>query len=105
MSTDKVKVSALKDLPPGGARAVQFGYKEVGVFNVDGKLYAVDNICPHRGGPLSDGRLEGGVVSCPWHGWQFDVTTGALVMSPDTKLARYKVEIEGEDIFLSAEEK
>lgn len=82
---------------------MQFEGKEVGLFNVEGKIFAIDNLCPHRGGPLSDGRLEGRVVACPWHGWEFDVTTGALVMNPDNRVARYEVKVEGQGIFLSPE--
>ena len=48
----------------------------IALFNVNGEFFALDGICPHQGGPLGKGRIEGCVVTCPWHGWQFDVTTG-----------------------------
>ena len=54
----------------------------VALFNVDGRYHAIDAICLHRGGPLADGVLSHCIVTCPWHGWQFDVTTGVLVQDP-----------------------
>jgi len=95
-----VKVCSQKDLPPGDVRVVCVEDKEIAVYNIGGRLHAMENTCPHQGGPLSDGRVEGNIVTCPWHAWQFDVTTGGLVMSPVTRLATYPVEIRGEDVVL-----
>jgi nitrite reductase/ring-hydroxylating ferredoxin subunit len=72
----------------------------IAVFNVDGQFYALDGICPHAGGPLGQGRLAGGVVTCPWHGWQFDVTSGRHCLNPRLTQAAYPVEIEAGDVFV-----
>lgn len=83
----------LSDVPPGSALLVG----KVAVFNVGGKLCATQNACTHRQGPLSKGALEGSKVTCPWHGSQFDVSTGAVLRGPAMEpLKTYKVVVEGE---------
>jgi nitrite reductase/ring-hydroxylating ferredoxin subunit len=74
--------------------ALHAGGRTLALFNVDGVLYVVDNACPHRGGPIGEGDLEGTVVTCPWHGWRYDVTTGARDGNPSLRLAYYPVTIE-----------
>ena len=64
------------ELRTGECKAVSIGPHTVALCNVNGEFYAMDNTCPHRGGPLGDGTLAGPVITCPWHGWQFDVMTG-----------------------------
>jgi len=77
-----IDIAAVDDLPPGNAREAVVGGEMVAVFNVDGEFYALDGVCPHQGGPLGQGSLSGTTVTCPWHGWQFDVTTGKHLLSP-----------------------
>ena len=89
-----VKVAEVGDVPPGTGKCIEAGGKQIALFNVAGAFHAIDNTCLHRGGPLGEGELEGTVVTCPWHGWQYDVTTGRNVMDPDIGLAQYEVEIE-----------
>lgn len=74
-----VKVAALAELPPGASLAVRVGDLSIALFNVAGSIYAIDNICPHAGAPLARGPLGGSggaIVTCPLHGWRFDVRTG-----------------------------
>jgi nitrite reductase/ring-hydroxylating ferredoxin subunit len=71
------------------------GDLEVAVFNVDGKFYVLKNECPHAGGPLGEGFLDGPVVTCPWHGWQFDVTSGQGQGRPRNAQC-LRCEVEGE---------
>jgi NAD(P)H-dependent nitrite reductase small subunit len=74
-----VKVAALAELPPGASLAVRIGDTSIALFNVGGSVYAIDNICPHAGGPLARGALGGpdeAIVTCPLHGWRFDMRTG-----------------------------
>jgi nitrite reductase/ring-hydroxylating ferredoxin subunit len=99
-----VRAAALGDVPPGQAIAVIVGDWEVGLFNIDGAIYAIDNICPHQGAPLSEGWIEGATVTCPWHAWCFDLRTGALRLgSSFDGIDRFEVRVEGGDIFVSTE--
>jgi nitrite reductase/ring-hydroxylating ferredoxin subunit len=71
-----IRVVAAGELPPGTCGEYVADDRVVAIFNVEGKFYALDGVCPHQGGPLGKGSLAGCVVTCPWHGFQFDVTTG-----------------------------
>jgi nitrite reductase (NADH) small subunit len=77
-----VRVASADDIPPGSAKLVEVEGKRLAVFNVDGRFHAIDDTCPHRGGPLSEGELEGEVVTCPWHRSTFNVTNGAVLSGP-----------------------
>ncbi len=68
--------------------------------NVAGKFYAINDVCVHRGGPLGEGELEANVVTCPWHGWQYDVTTGKVTQNPNMGVACYATEVRGDEIFV-----
>ncbi len=93
--------TAKKDeIPAGTIREFQVNGKTIALANVDGTFYAVNNTCLHRGGPLGQGELEDKVVTCPWHGWQYDVTTGKVSMNPSVGVDTYAVEVRGEDIFV-----
>jgi nitrite reductase/ring-hydroxylating ferredoxin subunit len=82
------------ELTPGRATEVTVAGHLIALFNVGGTFYALAGRCPHRGGPLGQGFLEGPQVSCPWHNYTFDVTTGENVVSPDLKVSRYEVKVE-----------
>lgn len=88
------------EIPPGTIREFQLEGAVVAVANIDGKFYAIDNVCLHRGGPLAQGELHGKIVTCPWHGWQYDVTTGKVALNPAIGVQCYPVEVRGEDIFI-----
>ena len=94
MADSRVKVAPVAEIPPGEGRIFEVKGKTLAVFNVDGRFYATDNECPHRGGPLGEGELDGPVIRCPWHAWRWDVTTGANVNNPAVKLACFLVTIE-----------
>jgi nitrite reductase/ring-hydroxylating ferredoxin subunit len=94
-----VKVAETRDIPPGKAIAVEVEGREVALFDIDGAFYAIDDACTHKGGPLSEGELDGTVVACPWHGACFDVTTGEALEPPAAvAVARHVVEIEDGDV-------
>jgi nitrite reductase (NADH) small subunit len=99
---DFVRVASTADVKPGQAVVVEVNGKTLAVFNVDGAFHAIDNTCVHRGGPLGEGDIHGNVVACPWHGWQFDVTTGECVKNPAAKVEVYQVKVEGDDITVLA---
>ncbi len=88
------------DIPAGTIREFQVNGTTVAIANVDGKLFAINNTCLHRGGPLGEGELKGKVVTCPWHGWQYDVTTGKTLMNPTVGVKCYPLEIKGDDIWV-----
>ena len=70
-------VANVADCPPGSSLETVVDDRIVALFNVDGNIYALDGVCSHQGGPLGKGKLEGCIVTCPWHGWQYDVQSGA----------------------------
>ena len=91
-----VPVAAPADLPPGAARAVRVGDVPVALFNVEGTVYAIDNVCPHAGGPLSRGVRSGPCgefVTCPWHGWRFNVRTGVSLDLPGEQVRTFPVRV------------
>jgi len=96
--SDFLKVAKMADLAPGSCMTVSAGGKDVALFNVGGTVVALDNTCLHRGGPLGEGILEGDVVTCPWHGWQYKVETGENLRDSNIKVATYPVQVEGGDI-------
>jgi nitrite reductase (NADH) small subunit/3-phenylpropionate/trans-cinnamate dioxygenase ferredoxin subunit len=99
---DFVKVCKKSDVPAGSGRTVDVKGKPVAIFNVEGNFYAIDNTCLHRGGPLGEGELDGQTVTCPWHGWRYDVTTGVNDMNSAVAVAKYPIKVEGEDILVAA---
>jgi len=95
--SELIEVARLSDVPPGTCRQVNAQGRPVAVFNVNGTIYAIHGTCTHRGGPLGEGELDGSVVTCPWHGAQFDVTTGQVVGPPAPQsVPAYTVVVEGE---------
>ncbi|MGH7353851.1 MAG: Rieske (2Fe-2S) protein [Candidatus Rokuibacteriota bacterium] len=96
-----VKVAELSDLPPGTGKVVIGPFdKPVALFNVGGEIFAINHVCPHRGGPLGDGRLDGTVVTCPWHRWTFDVRTGRPDHPGGHTVATYQVKVDGVSIYV-----
>ncbi len=95
-----VKVARTQDLPSGRGRVVAVAGHTLALFNVDGAVYAIDNACPHRGGPLGEGDLDGRVVTCPWHAWRWDVTTGCHVNNPAVRVACFPVTVQGDDVLV-----
>lgn len=91
----KARCGRADEIPPGGSKVVQVRDLTVAIFNVAGAFYAVENTCPHQGGPLGEGYLEeNGVISCPWHGWTFDLRTGVSPLDRDVRVGCYPVRVE-----------
>ena len=101
--TEFVKAIAAADLAPGQGTEVSVGGKAVALFNVGGAFYALSNTCLHRGGPLGQGFVEAATVTCPWHNWTWDVTTGANVVNGDLKVACYATRVEDGLVLVAAE--
>ena len=113
-------VCAIADLPPGTMKLVQVGKFGVGVYNIEGSVYAIANYCAHEGAPLCSGLVggtnefapevpgqlrrvrEGKILRCPWHQWEFDITTGRTVADPRKRIRSYEVDITDGQVFLTA---
>jgi len=93
-----VTVARTGDIPAGSARQVTVEGRWVGLFNIDGAYHAVDNLCLHRGGPLCEGSVKGSIVTCPWHGWQFDVTSGTMMQDPTVGVTHHDTRVVGDEI-------
>jgi 3-phenylpropionate/trans-cinnamate dioxygenase ferredoxin subunit len=111
MAAQRHPVANVSDIPPGSRKIVTAAGRSIGVFNVDGRFFAVRNSCPHQGGPLCLGptmglvtsdqpgefnyERDGEILRCPWHGWEFDLATGRSVFDPSrTRVKNYQVEVE-----------
>lgn len=95
-----VKAASKLGVAEGTICEAQVNGKTLALANVNGTFCATSNVCPHEGGPIGEGLLEGPVVTCPWHGWQFDVTSGKLVAEDRVGLETYPVKVEGDDILV-----
>ena len=96
-----VKVAQMSELSPGTGKVVEADGNSFALFNVAGTLHAIGNDCTHVGGPLGEGEVEGEVVTCPWHGAQFNVKTGAVLNPPArTGVKSFPVKIEGDDVLV-----
>jgi len=94
-----VKVARTDEIAPGQGKMVEVSGKKIALFNVEGSFYAIDDTCTHRGGPLSEGSLDGKQVTCPLHGAIYDVTSGEVLGPPAPQgVGRYNVRVEGGDI-------
>ncbi len=99
-----VKIAATTDVPPGTGKAVEIEGKSIALFNVAGTSHAIDNTCPHEGGPLGEGELQGEVVTCPWHNTEFNVRTGAaLGPLTDDDVRKFPVKVQGTDVLVELE--
>ncbi len=107
-------VGRVSEIAPGGRKIVDVEGRSIGVFNVHGNYYALRNRCPHQGAPLCVGAIkgmtlpskpgeyiwarEGEILRCPWHGWEFDITTGQSIFNPhNTRVKTYEVTVEAEE--------
>jgi nitrite reductase/ring-hydroxylating ferredoxin subunit len=96
-----IKVAQVGDLPTGTGKVVEASGQSIALFNVQGSFHAIENTCPHRGGPLGEGDLEGESVACPWHGANFNVKTGAVLSPPaKTGVRSFPVTVTGQDVFI-----
>ena len=101
MDASLTKVATTADITPGTGKVVEAGGKTIAIFNCDGSFYATENACRHRGGPLGEGAVSGTSVTCPWHGWEFDVVSGECAMDPAIKVRTFPVTVHGEDILIA----
>ena len=104
VSNSQIKVCTTDELLSGQAKCIQINRKEIAVFNVTGKFFAIDNLCIHAGAPLNDGHLdtENCQITCSWHSWSYDLATGKCVTHPkqDVFTGTYPVSVQGNEIFV-----
>ena len=98
-----VRVIAASELAPGSCQEVAVAGRAVALYNVGGRFYATGNTCLHRGGPLGQGMMEGQTVTCPWHAWSWDVTTGENTANPTLKVPSYEVRMEDGQVFVKVD--
>jgi nitrite reductase (NADH) small subunit len=98
-----IPVATSDEMPPGSRKTVFVGDREVALFNVAGTLYAIENTCPHQGGPLGEGWLEGTVVTCPWHAWCFDLRTGHMTLGEYSCVDTFEVQVDGSVVSIASE--
>ena len=98
-----VRIARTAECPPGSGLERIAEERVIALFNVDGTFHAIDGVCPHQGGPLGRGALEGCIVTCPWHGWQFDVTNGQNQVNPRIVQPVIETRVEGEWILVNLE--
>lgn len=97
---ETVRIASVNEVPPGTAKEFTAEGRVIALFNVDGEFHAMDGVCPHAGGPLGEGTLSASVVTCPWHGWQFDVTTGRHCLNPNIQHTTFTVQVDGDDVLV-----
>ena len=94
-----VEVAKKSAIPDTGAIAVEVEGKRLALINLDGAIYAIDDDCPHEGGPLSEGQISGEEITCPWHTSHFNIKTGRVTTDPATKdVATYRVRLVGDTV-------
>lgn len=98
-----VRAASVEDVPPGSVVEVAVDGRLFALANVGGTFYAVDNRCPHKGGPLGKGKLFGELVMCPWHSIKFNLRTGICTINPKRVAARFPVEVRDGDVYISPE--
>lgn len=93
---DWIRLARVAECPPGASLEIVAAGRMVALYCVEGEFHALDGVCPHQGGPLGKGQLDGVTVTCPWHGWQFDVRSGQNRITRNICQPRIPVRVEGE---------
>jgi len=97
-------VCKVQDLREGAGKTVVVGKKLIALFCIEGRHFAIDDVCPHMGASLSGGYLEKGIVTCPWHAWRFRLADGAWADNPRIKIGCYPVRVEGEQVQIQVDQ-
>tara|TARA_B110000438_G_scaffold13119_1_gene12700 strand:+ start:1097 stop:1519 length:423 start_codon:yes stop_codon:yes gene_type:complete len=98
-----IKVLKCDDLEIGKSAIIEVGDKEIALFNYKGDYYAIDNICPHRGAPLGEGRIEEGILICPNHEWRFELKSGWCPQNPELSTEVYPIKVHEDKIYVRLE--
>lgn len=98
--SDFVKVATMDEIPTDTGKKVEIDGVEIALYQCEGQVYAISNVCPHAGGPMSQGGIHGELAMCPWHGWEFNVKTGLCDFNPQFKLSTFEVKVDGKDVYV-----
>ncbi len=97
---EAVRVGSLVELRKGKPLGVNVAGRDIAIFEVAGEIVATAGKCLHAGGPLCQGSLDAAILTCPWHGWSYDLNTGICEEDPGLVLQRYAVTVQGDDILV-----
>lgn len=95
-----VPVAAVSDVAPGRATTIRLAGREIALFNVAGRFYALDNTCPHQGGPLAEGWTDDDSVTCPWHAWTFSLRDGQLTLGSHARVDTFEVRVQDDVVWV-----
>ncbi|MBV8118251.1 MAG: Rieske 2Fe-2S domain-containing protein [Candidatus Eremiobacteraeota bacterium] len=98
-----MRVASRSELSERAATIVCAGRYEVAIFTVDGEVRAYENCCPHQGGPIGEGIVDGTTITCPWHAWCFDLRDGAMTLGDFASLRRFDAYVEGDAIYVATQ--
>lgn len=98
MKNGFVPVGRVSDFAPGHGKMVVVNGRHVALFRLGDEFHALDNLCLHRGGPLCEGPIENGVVTCPWHGWSYQIRTGTMVQDPRVGVSCHEIRLDGDQV-------
>jgi nitrite reductase (NADH) small subunit len=101
VSVEFIPIAKVTDLAPGSATTIAVDGREIGLFNISGSFYALDNSCPHQGGPLSEGWIEGLTVTCPWHAWCFRLDDGRMTLGDFAGVDTFAVRVDGDTVSIA----
>jgi nitrite reductase/ring-hydroxylating ferredoxin subunit len=96
----KIRIATIEEVPAGGRKLIEVNGLEIALFNLEGRYCAMNNVCPHRQGPLIRGKIDQGGIHCPMHGWRFELETGECQRHPHAKATVYPVRVEGNALFV-----
>ena len=96
-----IRIASVHEIAESAGKLVEVEGQEIALFKSNGEIYAIHNLCPHAGGPLSEGSLREGHVMCPWHGWEFNLKTGSCAFNPAIRVPVFETKICGTDVFVA----
>jgi nitrite reductase (NADH) small subunit len=98
--TRSIRAASVDEIPPGTGKEITLEGRILAIFHVDGEFFAIDGLCAHAGGPVGKGTLLGSIVTCPWHGWQYDVRSGENCLNGVICQQKYPISVDSGEIFV-----
>ncbi len=98
-----VKAADFSEIKKKGRKLIKINNKSIVLFYLEGKVYAIDSVCAHKGGPLEEGELIDEEIICPWHAFMYNIKTGACLNSPGYSVKPYKIQIKNDDVMIEVD--